>query len=141
MAAVRPYIALLVALILGAMAFSNARPVLSFLKVAKPAQAKVVGIHACSDRSPLDRSRWDGIAECADIRFRSMGGREVMGMVRGWPGRATKGETIDILYEPERPERHARDGLVDLWWVPGIFAALAALVLVRGTIGMGRQYS
>jgi hypothetical protein len=143
MAAIRPYLALILALILGAMTYSKAGPVLAFVKVARPAQAKVTGVHSCKERPPSDgsRSNLDGFAECADVQFRAMSGREVLGAVRGWPGRASKGEVIDILYEPERPERIARDGLLDLWWVPGLFGLATALVLVRGTVGLGRQYS
>lgn len=143
MAAIRPYLAIILALILGAATYVSVKPVIAFVKVAQPAQAKVVGTHSCKERPPPDgsRSRLDGIAECADIQFRSMGGRDVRGAVRGWPGRASKGETIDILYDPERPERHARDGILDLWWISGLLGAATAMVLVRGTVGLGRQYS
>jgi hypothetical protein len=143
MAAIRPYLALILALILGFLTYRAAQPVLAFVKVAKPAPAKVTGIHSCKERPPPDgsRSNLDGIAECADVVFRSMSGREVQGVVRGWPGRATKGEKVDVLYDPERPERHGRDGVVDLWWNPGLFGLATALVLLRGTVGMGRQYS
>jgi hypothetical protein len=142
MAAIRPYLALIVALILGVMTYSAAKPVVAFVKVARPAQAKVTGVHPCKERPPAgSRSNLDGIAECADITFKSMSGREVQGTVRGWPGRATKGETLDILYEPERPERHGRDGVLDLWWSPGLFGLATALVLLRGTVGLGRRYS
>jgi len=143
MAAIRPYLALILALILGMWTYSAARPVIAFVKVARSAQAKVTGIHPCKERPPPDgsRSNLDGIAECADITFRAMSGREVVGVVRGWPGRATKGETLDVLYEPERPERHARDGVLDLWWSPGLLGLCTALVLLRGTVGLGRQYS
>jgi Protein of unknown function (DUF3592) len=143
MAAIRPYLALILALILGVMTYSAAKPVLAFVKVAKPAQAKVTGIHPCKERPPPDgsRSNLDGIAECADVTFKALSGREVVGVVRGWPGRATKGETLDILYDPERPERHGRDGILDLWWSPGLLGLCAALILVRGTVGLGRQYS
>jgi uncharacterized protein DUF3592 len=141
MAAIRPYVAILIALVLGAMTYSTARPVLAFLKVAQPTRAKVVGIHPCTERPPADGpSRLDRFAECADVAFRAMSGREVVGMVRGWPGRVIRGEQIDLLYEPERPERHARDGLLDLWWVPGLLGIATALVLVRGTVGLGRGY-
>jgi len=135
------YLAIAVAAILGVAAYSTARPTLDFLRAAQPAHAQVGGIHPCKDRPPPGgrRSRLDGIAECADVQFRSMGGREIQGMVRGWPGRATKGETIDVLYDPESPERHGRDGVLDLWWGPGLLGMAAALVLLRGTVGMGRS--
>ncbi|HEY8209640.1 MAG TPA: DUF3592 domain-containing protein [Myxococcaceae bacterium] len=143
MAAIRPYLALIVAIILGAMAYTKAQPVLAFGKVAKPATAKVTGVHSCKERPPPDgsRSNFDGFAECADIAFRAISGREVQGAVRGWPGRSSKGEQIDVLYDPERPERHERDGVLDQWWQPGLFGLATALVLVRGTVGLGRQYS
>jgi hypothetical protein len=143
MAAIRPYLALIVALILGVMTYTGVGPVLSFVNASQPATAKVTGVHSCKERPPPDgsRSNFDGFAECADIRFRAMSGREVLGVVRGWPGRASKGEVLDILYEPERPERHGRSGILDLWWQPGLFGLATALVLVRGTVGLGRQYS
>ena len=143
MAAIRPYLAILLAIILGAAAYISLKPTLAFTKVARPAEAKVIGIHPCQERGPPDgsRSRLDGIAECADIRFKAMSGREVMGAVRGWPGRATKGETIEILYVPEQPERHGRDSVLDLYGIPVLLALAAALVLVRGTVGLGRAYS
>ena len=143
MAAIRPYLALIIALILGFMTYSAAAPVLAFVKVARSAQAKVTGIHPCRERPPSDgsRSNLDGIAECADVTFLSMSGRQVQGVVRGWPGRATKGETLDILYEPERPERVGRDTVPDLWWNPGLLGLCTALVLLRGTVGLGRRYS
>lgn len=141
MAAIRPYLALIVALILGVMTYTRARPVLAFVNVAQPATAKVTGVHGCKERPTLNgsQSNFDGFAECADIQFRSASGREVLGVVRGWPGRASKGEVLDILYEPERPERHGRAGILDLWWQPGLFGLATALVLVRGTVGLGRQ--
>ena len=143
MAAVRPYLALIFAVILGVATYVSVKPQLAFAKVARPAKAKVIGVHSCSERPPPDgsRSRLDGIAECADIRFRSMGGREVVSMVRGWPGRATKGEELDILYEPERPERCTRDSVLDQWWISAVLALSTALVLIRGTVGLGRRYS
>jgi len=143
MAAIRPYLALVIALILGFMTYSAAAPVLAFVKVARSAQAKVTGIHPCRERPPSDgsRSNLDGIAECADVTFLAMSGRQVQGVVRGWPGRATKGEQLDILYEPERPERIGRDTVLDLWWNPGLLGLCTALILVRGTVGLGRQYS
>lgn len=143
MAAIRPYLALIIALIFGVMTYSAAKPVLAFTKVAKPAQAKVTGVHPCKERPPADgsRSNLDGIAECADVTFRTLSGREMLGVVRGWPGRATKGEPLDILYDPEHPERVGRDTVLDLWWNPGLLALCTALILVRGTVGLGRQYS
>lgn len=134
-----PYLALLLGVALGASAYMAAQPTLAFVKMAQPVEAKVIGIHSCKDRPPPGPpSRLDGIAECADVQYRSFTGGMATGTVRGWPGRATKGETIDILYVPERPELLGRDGALDLWWIPGLLGLAAALVLVRGTVGLGR---
>src|SRR3954453_11236577 len=65
MAAIRPYLALLGALILGVMTHTRARPVLAFVTVSQPATAKVTGVHGCKERPPPDgsRSNFDGFAE------------------------------------------------------------------------------
>ncbi|HVE86013.1 MAG TPA: DUF3592 domain-containing protein [Myxococcales bacterium] len=142
MRAISPYLSIILALVLGFAAYASARPTLAFVKGAQPAEAKVVGVHPCRERPPPgSRSNLDGFAECADIQFRAASGREVSAGVRGWPGRATKGEKIDVLYDPQHPEWCMRDGVLDLWWIPGLLGVFAALILVRGTAGLGRGYS
>ena len=48
------------------------------------------------------------------------------------------GDMVDILYDPENPDHHGRDGTLDLFWGPALLGLAAAFVLVRGTVGLGR---
>jgi hypothetical protein len=133
------YLSVVIGVALAAAAYLAAKPTLAFLDVALPATGKVVAVRGCTEGAPpFYRTKLDPIAECATVVFKAASGREVIGTVRGWPGRANKGELVDVLYDPNDPDRHGRTGLVDLWWFPGLLGIAAALTLLRGTVGLGR---
>jgi hypothetical protein len=128
----RPYLALVLAVLLGAGAFVTGRPVYKFVRSAQQATAKVGQVYDCPEPSRL------GVSECAATSFTTVSGRQVIATLRGWPGRFERGEQREVLYDPMDPERARLDSLISLWTVPALFAVAAALVLIRGTVGMGR---
>lgn len=136
-----PYLAIVLAVLLGAGAFVTGRPAWRFSSAAQRASAKVVDVYDCDARPvgrPGERQPLDGVAECADVGFQTASGRLVVTTLRGWQGRFERGERWDVLYDPMDPDRARLDSRISIWWMPVLFAVAAVLVLIRGTVGMGR---
>jgi hypothetical protein len=135
-----PYLAILLAALLGVGAFVTARPAWKLVSTAQRATAKVVDVYDCTARPARteERGRLDRFAECADITFLAASGRLVVTTVRGWPGRFDRGELRDVLYDPMDPDRAHLDSRISIWSVPVLLGVAAVLVLLRGTVGMGR---
>jgi hypothetical protein len=51
----------------------------------------------------------------ADYVFRTRDGREARGAVRMTPDRITSGRTIDVLYDPSRPDRNVATVAMKFW--------------------------
>ncbi len=128
------------ALVLGAIAVISAISTLYFLVRAEPASGQVVGFEEVTNPAPTANPAGTSSFEHAVVEFETAGGDTRR--FQGRSGRAGStfavGDSVGVVYRPDRPDLARIDSIPEVWATPLIFGGL---FLVFGILGLIAPYA
>ena len=123
------------ALALGVVAIISALSTLFFVLRAEPARGEVVGFEQVTNPAPVVNPGGSSSFNHAVVEFETAAGDS--SRFQGRSGRADNtfavGDSVDVLYRPDRPSVARIDSIPEVWATPLIFGAL---FLIFGILGL-----